>query len=181
MASMGIRILNILIGIVIIILAIVSFFFPIEFLWIVMLIVSIALMIAGIGLVVEGIIQKDWSMIYRIFGFVAGILAIILAIIVFIGSFSNPELAATLFVLLIASILLALGIFRIVEGFSDDKLSKWSKIFLIVVGILMIVFSIIIFITPIYGAVFILIFIQISPFVVGGMRIFKGFAPESEE
>ena len=181
MSGIGMRILNFILGVILILLAFIPYFFPLEFLWTLILVASIAVLIIGVVFIVESITQKDAGKLIRIFGVIAGILAILLGMIIFIGLFLNPLLAGELFILLVATVFLVLGIFRIVEGFTDEEVPKWYRVLIIVLGIMMVVLSILIFLEPVYGALSVLIFVQIWLFVAGGLRIFRSFISEKSE
>ena len=173
--------MNFILGVILILLAFIPYFFPLEFLWTLILVASIAVLIIGVVFIVESITQKDAGKLLRIFGVIVGILALLLGIIIFIGLFTNPGLAGELFILLVATVFLVLGIFRIVEGFTDEEVPKWHRVLIIVLGIMLVVLSILIFLEPLYGAISVLIFVQIWLFVAGGLRIFRSFIPKKSE
>jgi len=65
--------------------------------------------------------------------------------------------------------LLLIGVARIVHGIIDKQTSKWSRIFLVAVGILSICISIMVFANPLLG-IFLLTFIVAVNFLIIGIE-----------
>ncbi|HEX2405890.1 MAG TPA: DUF308 domain-containing protein, partial [Nitrososphaeraceae archaeon] len=130
--SKGIRILQIIVGIIAIALSIaviVNFGFGIEIL---VFLLSISLFVVGIERISIAFLPYIRKLSTRISNIVLGGLAIALAIIVI----AFPIFAIGFLVTLLALGLLFIGIARIVHGVIDKQTSKWSRIFLVGVGIL---------------------------------------------
>ena len=180
MAGVGKRILFILLGLLMIFLAIASFFFPEAFLWGVMVVASIAILTAGMAFIIEGAINKELKTIVRILAVIAGIFAGIIGIILMIRSIVDPLAGLDLFLFIVAITLLVLGIYRIVEGIGTKSYPGWYRVLGVIVGILEIIFSIIIFIDTALGALFVIVFVQIWLIIEGVSRIIQAFLPSKE-
>ena len=139
-----------------------------------------SILTAGIALIIEGAINKELKTIVRVFAIIAGILAGIIGIILMIRSIVDPMAGLELFLLIVAITLLVLGIYRIVEGIGTRNYPTWYRVLGVIVGILEIIFSIIIFLEPAFGALFVLIFVQIWLIIAGVMRIISAFLPSKD-
>jgi uncharacterized membrane protein HdeD (DUF308 family) len=70
--------------------------------------------------------------------------------------------------------LLFIGVARIVHGIFDKQTSKWSRIFLVMVGILSIAIAFMVFINPLLG-IFILVFmLAVNLLIIGIESIVHG-------
>jgi uncharacterized membrane protein HdeD (DUF308 family) len=77
-------------------------------------------------------------------------------------------------VTLLALGLLFIGVARIVHGIFDKQTSKWSRIFLVMVGILSITIAFMVFINPLLG-IFILVFmLAVNLLIIGIESIIHG-------
>jgi uncharacterized membrane protein HdeD (DUF308 family) len=77
-------------------------------------------------------------------------------------------------VTLLALGLLFIGIARIVHGVTNKNTSKWSRIFLIAVGILSIGVSIMVFVNPVVGIVILTFVLAINLLIIGIESIVHG-------
>ena len=99
-----------------------------------------------------------------------GGLAIALSIIV-IGF---PIFAIGFLVTLLALGLLFIGIARIIHGVIDKQTSKWSRIFLVAVGILSIGISFIVFANPLLGIFILAFMLAVNLLIIGIESIVHG-------
>ncbi|HET8792964.1 MAG TPA: DUF308 domain-containing protein, partial [Nitrososphaeraceae archaeon] len=106
----------------------------------------------------------------RISNIILGALAIILSIIVI----AFPIFAIGMLVTLLALGLLFIGIARIVHGVTNKNTSKWSRIFLIAVGVLSIGVSIMVFVNPVVGIVILTFVLAINLLIIGIESIVHG-------
>ena len=169
-ASKGIRILQIIVGIIAIALSIAVIINPgfgIEFL---VFLLSITLFVVGIERVSIAFLPYIRKSSTRISNIVLGGLAIALAIIVI----AFPIFTIGFLVTLLAIGLLFIGVARIIHGALDKQTSKWSRIFLIAVGILSIGVSIIVFFNPIVGIVILTFILAINLLIIGIESIVHG-------
>jgi uncharacterized membrane protein HdeD (DUF308 family) len=168
--SKGIRILQIIVGIIAIALSIAVIINPgfgIEFL---VFLLSITLFVVGIERVSIAFLPYIRKSSTRISNIVLGGLAIALAIIVI----AFPIFTIGFLVTLLAIGLLFIGVARIIHGALDKQTSKWSRIFLIAVGILSIGVSIIVFFNPIVGIVILTFILAINLLIIGIESIVHG-------
>ncbi|MGE5634679.1 MAG: HdeD family acid-resistance protein [Deltaproteobacteria bacterium] len=168
--SKGIRILQIIVGIIAIALSIaviVNPGFGIEFL---VFLLSITLLVAGIERVAIGFLPYITKSSTRITNIVLGGLAIALSIIVI----AFPIFTIGLLVTLLALGLLFIGIARIVQGIFAKQTSKWSRAFLIGVGILSIGISVMVFINPVVGIFIMTFMLAVNLLIIGIESIVHG-------
>ena len=168
--SNGIRILQIIVGIIAIALSIAVILNPgfgIEFL---VFLLSITLFVVGIERVSIAFLPYIRKSSTRIGNIVLGGLAIILAIIVI----AFPIFAIGFLVTLLALGLLFIGAARIIHGVLDKQTSKWSRIFLVAVGILSIGISFIVFVNPLFGIFLLTFILAINLLIIGIESIVHG-------
>lgn len=168
--SKGIRILQIIVGIIAIALSIaviVNFGFGIEIL---VFLLSISLFVVGIERISIAFLPYIRKLSTKISNIVLGGLAIALAIIVI----AFPIFAIGFLVTLLALGLLFIGIARIVHGVIDKQTSKWSRIFLVGVGILSIAVSFIVFVNPLLGIFILTFMLAVNLLIIGVESIVHG-------
>jgi uncharacterized membrane protein HdeD (DUF308 family) len=168
--SKGIRILQIIVGIIAIALSITVIInpgFAIEFL---VFLLSITLLVVGIERVSIGFLPHIRKSSTRIGNIVLGGLAIALSIIV-IGF---PIFTMGFLVTLLALGLLFIGVARIVHGILDKQTSKWSRAFLVGVGILSIGISLMVFINPLVGLFILTFMLAVNLLIIGIESIVHG-------
>jgi uncharacterized membrane protein HdeD (DUF308 family) len=168
--SKGIRILQIIVGIIAIALSIaviVNPGFGIEFL---VFLLSITLFVVGIERVSIGFLPYIRKSSTRITNIVLGGLAIALAIAVI----AFPLLTIGFLVTLLALGLLFIGAARIVHGVFDKQTSKWSRAFLVGVGILSIGISIMVFMNPLVGLFILTFMLAVNLLIIGVESIVHG-------
>src|ERR671921_474869 len=94
----------------------------------------------------------------RISQIVLGVIAIALSVAVI----AFPVFTSILLVTLLSLGLLFLGIARIIQGVSNKDISKWSRAFIISVGILSLVISLIVIAHPISGVILLTFLLAIN-------------------
>ncbi len=167
--SKGIRILQIIVGIIAIALSIAVIVNPGFGIEILVFLLSITLFVVGIERVSIGFLPYITKS-SRTSNIVLGGLAIALAIIV-IGF---PIFTIGLLVTLLALGLLFIGIARIVHGIVDKQTSKWSRVLLVGVGILSIGISFIVFINPLLGIFILTFMLAVNLLIIGIESIVHG-------
>ncbi|HEX5186347.1 MAG TPA: DUF308 domain-containing protein [Nitrososphaeraceae archaeon] len=168
--SKGIRILQIIVGLIAIALSIIVIANPglgIEFL---VFLLSLTLLVVGIERVSISFLPYIRKLSTRISNIILGALAIILSILVI----AFPIFAIGILVTLLALGLLFIGIARIVHGVTNKDTSKWSRIFLIAVGILSIGVSIMVFVNPVVGILLLTFILAINLLIIGIESIVHG-------
>lgn len=143
---------NLLFGLGIIILSIGVMILSIINIMLIILIVilSIALFVSGVVRIINASsieIIKNEVATYKL---VTGLLAIILAIIVFFSTITQPHVAIELLILIFAFALILTGIVRFSVGLSTKGYPKWFRVLLATIGISTIILSIIMFVLPFF-------------------------------
>jgi uncharacterized membrane protein HdeD (DUF308 family) len=129
-------------------------------------VLAVVLLFVGIEQIIVGIFspgKSRWSSIGL------GVLVLIFAAI----AMSFPVAAAITIIIFIGIAFLINGIARIVEGFSGRH-SGISRLFLIGVGILAVIISVAVLISPFFGAILAGIIIGIGLLITGIQMIFSG-------
>ncbi|HKG86796.1 MAG TPA: DUF308 domain-containing protein [Nitrososphaeraceae archaeon] len=156
-------------GALAIILAIIAIVFPGATVVSIVIILAIALLIVGIEKVISGIFFQHKS---RFAAIGLGILVIILAII----ALAFPVGATTVLILIIAFALMFDGFARIIQGFGDKQERGWIRGFYIGVGVLAVIISVMILVSPFFGAALAGLLIGIALLIIGIQVISAGIA-----
>lgn len=154
-------------GALAIILAIIAMVFPGATVVSIVIILAIALLIVGIEKVISGIFFEHKS---RFAAIGLGILVIILAII----ALAFPVGATTVLILILAFALMFDGFARIIQGFGDKQERGWIRGFYIGVGVLAVIISIMVLVSPFFGAALAGFLIGIALLIIGIQVISAG-------
>jgi uncharacterized membrane protein HdeD (DUF308 family) len=168
--SKGIRILQIIVGIIAIGLSIAVIINPGFGIKILVFLLSLTLLVVGIERVSIGFLPYIKKSSTRISNIVLGGLAIALAIIII----AFPIFTIGILVTLLALGLLFIGVARIDHGIFDKQTSKWSRIFLVAVGILSIGISFMVFINPLVGIFIMTFMLAVNLLIIGIESIVHG-------
>src|SRR5688572_1882785 len=168
--SKGIRILQIIVGIISIALSIAVIINPGFGIEILVFLLSISLFVVGIERISIAFLPYIRKSSTRIGNIVLGGLAILLSIIV-IGF---PFFTIGFLVTLLALGLLFIGAARIVHGVLDKQTSKWSRVFLVAVGILSIGISFMVFANPLFGIILVTFLLAVNLLIIGIESIVHG-------
>ncbi|MFX1375095.1 MAG: DUF308 domain-containing protein [Promethearchaeota archaeon] len=118
---------------------------------------------------------------FRASNIIFGLLIIILAAMVFIF----PETTLTFLIFIIAFAVLLMGIVRLINAFSDEKLSNFKVITRFITGIILMIFSmIVVFITlndPAYSISVLIMLLAIALLILGIGRLFIGLIAKEFE
>jgi uncharacterized membrane protein HdeD (DUF308 family) len=156
-------------GALAIILAIIAIVFPGATVVSIVIILAIALLIVGIEKVISGIFFEHKS---RFAAIGLGILVIILAII----ALAFPVGATTVLILILAFALMFDGFARIIQGFGDKQERGWIRGFYIGVGVLAVIISVMVLVSPFFGAALAGLLIGIALLIIGIEIISAGIA-----
>jgi uncharacterized membrane protein HdeD (DUF308 family) len=156
-------------GALAIILAIIAMVFPGATVVSIVIILAIALLIVGIEKVISGIFFEHKS---RFAAIGLGILVIILAII----ALAFPVGATTVLILILAFALMFDGFARIIQGFGDKQERGWIRGFYIGVGVLAVIISVMVLVSPLFGAALAGFLIGIALLIIGIEIISAGIA-----
>ncbi len=168
--SKGIRILQIIVGIIAIALSIAVIINPGFGIEILVFLLSVTLFVVGIERVSIGFLPYIRKSSTRIINIVLGGLAILLSIIVI----AFPIFTMGFLVTLLALGLLFIGVARIVHGVLDKQTSKWSRVFLVAVGILSIGISVMVFVNPVVGIFILTFMLAVNLLIIGIESIVHG-------
>jgi uncharacterized membrane protein HdeD (DUF308 family) len=156
-------------GALAIILAIIAMVFPGATVVSIVIILAIALLIVGIEKVISGIFFEHKS---RFAAIGLGILVIILAII----ALAFPVGATTVLIFILAFALMFDGFARIIQGFGDKQERGWIRGFYIGVGVLAVIISVMVLVSPLFGAALAGLLIGIALLIIGIEIISAGIA-----
>jgi uncharacterized membrane protein HdeD (DUF308 family) len=156
-------------GALAIILAIIAIVFPGATVVSIVIILAIALLIVGIEKVISGIFFQHKS---RFAAIGLGILVIILAII----ALAFPVGATTVLIFILAFALMFDGFARIIQGFGDKQERGWIRGFYIGVGVLAVIISVMVLVSPLFGAALAGLLIGIALLIIGIQVISAGIA-----
>jgi uncharacterized membrane protein HdeD (DUF308 family) len=168
--SKVIRILQVIVGFIAIGLSIAVIINPGFGIEILVFLLSLTLLVVGIERVSIGFLPYINKSSTRISSIVLGGLAIALAIIII----AFPIFTIGILVTLLALGLLFIGAARIVHGIFDKQTSKWSRIFLVAVGILSIGISFMVFINPLVGIFILTFMLAVNLLIIGIESIVHG-------
>jgi len=167
--SKGIRILQIIVGIIALAFSIAVISNPGFGLGLLIFLLSLTLFVVGIERISIGLLPK-MTKSSRISNIILGALTIGLAIVVI----AFPIFTMGFLVTLLAVGLAFLGVARIVHGILDKQTSKWSRAFLIGVGILSIVVSFLVITEPFLGLFLLILLLAVNLLIIGIESIVLG-------
>ena len=159
----GIRISQIVLGGIAIALSLAIILSPSVGIATITFLLSITLLVVGIERLVTGFTPSEQSKSSRFGNIGLGALAALLGIAVV----AFPLFTTGVLVSLLALGLLFIGIARIIHGISDKNISKWSKGFLVGVGILSLAVSFTVIAYPAFGVSLLTLVLGISLLIIG--------------
>jgi uncharacterized membrane protein HdeD (DUF308 family) len=158
----GLRILQIVLGVIAIALSLAIILNPGLGVATLIFLLSITLLVVGIERVAIGL-SSHIPRSSRLSNIGLGALVIALGIVVI----AFPLIATGILVGLVAFGLLFVGIARIIHGITAKSISKWSRIFLLGVGILSLAVSFMIFASPLLGIFLLTFILAINLLIIG--------------
>ena len=164
------RALDIVFGLIAVILSIVVLVYQELAILTLIFVLSIALLIIGIARVFGGIFAKYLSDGLRAVHVGTGILALVIAIVALLYT----ELATQMLIYLLSFALLIHGIARIVIGGFCKVFPGWLRGLLVSVGLLTIVLSVVVFVSPAYGFLTLVFLLSIAFLSNGIARVVSG-------
>lgn len=165
---------NILIGLLMICVAILAFLDPELTNYVVIVVLSLVLLISGLGRLINSISEAKFKSIDTNARFFSGIIAVVFAMAAIIVTINDPVLALDIWYFLLAGALLIMGIARLIIGILLKDSEKWYKIFIILIGGVTILLSILVLVIPELGAIYIVVMISISLILNGLARVILG-------
>jgi uncharacterized membrane protein HdeD (DUF308 family) len=129
------------------------------------LILSITLLILGISRLARGLSHELFTKKHRALDVIAGVISIILGLVVS----ADPMLGASTIVLLLAFAAMIYGITTIILGALVNRLPKFARGFLVLTGILSVIFSVAVLDLPALGLLTLVVMLTVS-FLVNGIE-----------
>ncbi|MFX1509928.1 MAG: DUF308 domain-containing protein [Promethearchaeota archaeon] len=173
---MWMRLVEVIIGILAIILAIIIFLAP-TYLTALIFVLAMCTVIAilGLGLIYRGIIQKERTGAMRFLMIIGGIILIILGIYLYV----DYTLFAALLLVWIFGIALAIdGILSIVYAFGSLRLKSWQRWVLILIGIIEAILALFVVVVPLLGIDVFNVLVVVALIMVGIAYIIAGLMGE---
>ncbi|MDH5267070.1 MAG: DUF308 domain-containing protein [Candidatus Bathyarchaeota archaeon] len=164
------RALDIVFGLIAIIASIVVLGYQQLAILTLILVLSIVLLVIGIARIIIGISAKYLSDGLRAINVGTGILSLVIAIVTML----YPQLATQVLIYLLSFALLIHGIARIVIGGFAKVFPSWLRGLLVVVGILTIVLSVIVLVSPGFGFLTLVLILSFTFLLNGIARIVSG-------
>lgn len=168
-SSKSIRISQIVLGIIAIVLSLAIITEPGIGITTLIALLSFSLFVAGIERVVVGALS-NLTKTSRIGNIALGAITMGLGIAVI----AFPLMTAIFLVTILAFGLLFLGIARIIQGIRNKNISKWSRAFLVGVGIFSLAISSIVFTDPVAGVILLTLLLAINLLIIGVESVVHG-------
>jgi len=129
------------------------------------LLLSVALLVLGVSRLARGLSHRLFTRTHRVIDIIAGILSIVLGFVVL----ADPLLGVGTLVFLLAFAAMIYGITTIALGAVAKRLQKWSRAFLIIAGIVSVVFSFVVLDFPALGILTLTVMLAVS-FLMSGIE-----------
>lgn len=164
------RALDIVFGLIAIILSVVVLVYQDLAILTMIFVLSIVLLVVGIARIFGGIFAKYLSDGMRAVNVGIGILALVLGAIALLYT----DLATQVLIYILSFALLLNGIARLVIGGFARLLPSWLRGLLTVVGLLTIILSVVVFVSPAFGELTLVLILSITFLLNGIARIVSG-------
>ncbi|HUX99841.1 MAG TPA: DUF308 domain-containing protein [Candidatus Deferrimicrobium sp.] len=174
----GIRTLNFLIGVALVVTAITLLIFSDVTLIVLLLTLSIAVLIIGVTNVITGSRDKTLETKIRVMKVTVGILAMALGVLALILAIINPAASTELLFIILSIALIILGIGRFARGLQAEDFPGWFRALIIAVGVITIIICIVIIFVPPLTNIQLLILLSIVLVFNGIGRIALGIVKE---
>lgn len=164
------RALDIVFGLIAIILSVVVLVYQDLAILTMIFVLSIVLLVVGIARIFGGIFAKYLSDGMRAVNVGIGILALVLGAIALL----HTDLTTQVLIYILSFALLLNGIARLVIGGFARLLPSWLRGLLTVVGLLTIILSVVVFVSPAFGELTLVLILSITFLLNGIARIASG-------
>lgn len=164
------RALDIVFGLIAIILSVVVLVYQDLAILTMIFVLSIVLLVVGIARIFGGIFAKYLSDGMRAVNVGIGILALVLGAIALL----HTDLTTQVLIYILSFALLLNGIARLVIGGFARLLPSWLRGLLTVVGLLTIILSVVVFVSPAFGELTLVLILSIKFLLNGIARIVSG-------
>jgi uncharacterized membrane protein HdeD (DUF308 family) len=172
MSNSAVRTIDIILGLVAIICAILVLIYP-------GLAIGTILFLFGIAMIAIGILRVGSALpagnanSARAINVMIGLLALVIGIVIL----AFPLLSVEILILLLAIGILLYGLGRIAVGGVAGNLSGWLRATLVIAGVIMVAFAILVIIFPLLGVLTLAIYLSISLLFIGIESLTVGIAP----
>ncbi len=165
---------NLIFGALIIIFSIITMTFNVAAVITLLFITSIAIIIIGLARLVNAYANDELDTSGKISKFITAIIALIFGIIVIVNTATSPTLTVEILIILVNILLLIIGFARIYIGLTTKEYFKGYRGFLVLIGAIMIILSLLIFLIPALDNVASIIIISVSLLLSGIVRFVLG-------
>ncbi len=166
---------NIINGLVVMILAITIFFFSGGAIIMLILLFATILIISGMARIMNAFSNEELSGAGAIVKFISGILLIIISFYMIFALLADPTFSIAIVIVIYSISILIVGIARIFMGTAGANYIQWFRIFLLIIGIVAVVLSLILLLVPNLENSMIFFLLAISMFLSGFARFLLGF------
>ena len=165
---------NIIFGLLTIILALMVFIFPGTTLTLIIYIIAFSVMLGGIIRLINAFSDEKLSNFKVLTRFIVGLTLLVLSIAAIFITLVNPTYSISVLILMLAIALLILGLGRLIIGLIAKGFETWFRAVFIVIGLATLIISIIIFLMPTIGAIYLLILLSVNLLMNGIGRFLLG-------
>jgi len=165
---------NLLLGALIIILAIIVMIFNVAAVITLLFILSIAIIIIGLARLVSAYANEELDTSGKIAKFITALIALIFGIIVIVNTSISPAITVEILIILVNTLLLIIGFARIYIGLVTKEYFKGYRGFLVLIGIVMIILSLLVFLSPTFDNTTSIIIISVTMLLSGIARFVLG-------
>lgn len=165
---------NLILGTLIIVFSIITMTFNVAAVITLLFILSIAIIIIGLARLVNAYANDELDTSGKIAKLITAIIALIFGIIVIVNTAISPTLTVEILIIFVNILLLIIGFARIYIGLTTKEYFKGYRGFIVLIGVVMIILSLLIFLNPAFDNVTSIIIVSISMLLSGIARFALG-------
>ncbi len=165
---------NLIFGTGIIILAILVMTFTVAAVITLLFILSIAIIIIGLARLVNAYANDELDTSGKIAKFITALIALIFGIIVIVNTATTPMITVEILIILVNILLLIIGFARIYIGLTTKEYFKGYRGFTVLIGIVMIILSLLVFLSPTFDNATSIVIVSVSMLLSGIARFVLG-------
>jgi len=165
---------NLIFGALTIILSIIVMTFTVAAVITLLFILSIAIIIIGLARLVSAYANDELDTSGKIAKFLTAIIALIFGVIVMINTATSPVITVEILIILVNTLLLIIGFARIYIGLTTNEYFKGYRGFLVLIGLVMIILSLLVFLIPTFDNITSIIIISVTMLLSGIARFILG-------
>ena len=153
---------NIIIGFIVLSISIIVLILPNAVILSLIILLSIAIMASGVARIYNAFYSTYLNKIGKILKLITGILTFLVGLIVIIITYINPSISIIILISTIGYTFIVIGVARIFMGVVNEGYKKEYRIFLIIVGIITLIFAFMIVLFPILGYFILITYISLT-------------------